>query len=81
MVSSREEVTRLIIASKVRKGLKWQQVAEVVGLSKEFVTAGFLSTASVRKGSRARAPSHPGRVLLRFEENPGFDVGGSPVWL
>src|SRR5690606_29766968 len=22
-------------------------------------------------------PSHPGRVLLRFEENPGFDVGES----
>src|SRR5690606_11731591 len=30
---------------------------------------------SVRKGSQARTPSHPGRVLLRFEENPGFDVG------
>src|SRR5690606_40114618 len=27
------------------------------------------------KGSRARAPSHPGRVLLRFEKNPGLDVG------
>src|SRR5690606_18209720 len=30
---------------------------------------------SVRQGSRARTPSHPGRVRLRFEENPGFDVG------
>src|SRR5690606_12067563 len=30
---------------------------------------------SVRKGCQARTPSHPGRVLLRFEENPSFDVG------
>src|SRR5690606_33284939 len=30
---------------------------------------------SVRKGSRTRTPSHPGRVLLRFGESPGFDVG------
>lgn len=49
MVSSREEVTRLIIASKVRKGLKWQQVAEVVGLSKEFVTAGCLGQMTFNK--------------------------------
>src|SRR5690554_1675164 len=32
---------------------------------------------SVRKGSPTRTPSHPGRVLLRFEKNPGFDVGES----
>lgn len=49
MVSSREEVTRLIIASKVRKGLKWQQVAGVVGLSKEFVTAGCLGQMTFNK--------------------------------
>src|SRR5690554_1426786 len=32
---------------------------------------------SVRKGRRARAPSHPARVLLRFEKNPVFDAGES----
>lgn len=42
MISSRDDVTRLILISKVRKGLKWRQVAEAVGLSKEFVTAGCL---------------------------------------
>src|SRR5690606_18288824 len=31
----------------------------------------------VRKGSQARAPSHPARVLLRFEKNPVFDAGES----
>src|SRR5690554_5834906 len=38
---------------------------------------GCRSTALGAKGSRARAPSHPGRVLLRFEKNPGLDVGES----
>src|SRR5690606_2179282 len=33
---------------------------------------------SVRKGSQARTPSHPARVLLRFEENPDLDVGAPP---
>ena len=60
MVSSREEVTRLIIASKVRKGLKWQQVAEVVGLSKEFVTAGCLSTALGAKRESSQSTFAPG---------------------
>src|SRR5690554_2654614 len=32
---------------------------------------------SVRKGSPTRTPSHPGRVLLRFEKNPVFDAGES----
>src|SRR5690554_3384738 len=35
------------------------------------------STALGAKGSRARAPSHPGRVLLRCGESSGLDVGES----
>ena len=42
MISDRSEVTRLILAAKVSKGLKWADVAEKVGLSKEWVTAGCL---------------------------------------
>src|SRR5690606_7847900 len=38
---------------------------------------GCRSTALGAKGSRARAPSHPGRVLLRFGESSGLDVGES----
>lgn len=49
MISSREEVTRLIIANKVRKGLTWQQAAEAVGLSKEFATAGCLGQMTFDK--------------------------------
>src|SRR5690606_1841238 len=39
--------------------------------------SGVGGTPSVSKGRQARAPSHPGRVLLRFEKNPGLDVGES----
>ena len=39
---SREEVTEKIVASKLRQGLKWTDVATKVGLSKEWVTAACL---------------------------------------
>ncbi len=39
---NREDVTDLIIEAKVRKGLKWADVAAKVGLSKEWVTAACL---------------------------------------
>jgi len=39
---SREETTRRILEAKTAKGLRWSQVADKVGLSKEWVTAGCL---------------------------------------
>ena len=39
---NREDVTDLIVEAKVRKGLKWADVATKVGLSKEWVTAACL---------------------------------------
>jgi cyanate lyase len=39
---SRLEVTEKIVATKVALGLKWADVAQQVGLSKEWVTAGCL---------------------------------------
>ena len=39
---NRLEVTEKIITAKVSKGIKWCEVAEKVGLSKEWVTAGCL---------------------------------------
>jgi cyanate lyase len=39
---SRDEVTEKIVATKVRQGLKWADVAQKVGLSKEWVTAACL---------------------------------------
>lgn len=39
---SRADVTEKILAAKVRKGIKWGEVAARVGLSKEWVTAACL---------------------------------------
>ncbi|WP_370678861.1 cyanase [Comamonas sp. GB3 AK4-5] len=39
---NRNDVTEKIITTKVSKGLKWEDVAKAVGLSKEWVTAGCL---------------------------------------
>jgi cyanate lyase len=39
---SRMDVAEKIVATKVAKGLKWSDVAEQIGLSKEWVTAGCL---------------------------------------
>ena len=39
---NREDVTDLIIEAKVKKGIKWADVATKVGLSKEWVTAACL---------------------------------------
>lgn len=39
---NRNDVTEMIVAAKIRKHIKWAQVAEKIGLSKEWVTAGCL---------------------------------------
>ena len=38
----RAELSDLIIANRLQKGLKWSEVADAVGASKEWVTAGCL---------------------------------------
>ncbi len=40
---TRNDVTEAIIAAKISKGLSWAEIAETVGQSKEWVTAGCLS--------------------------------------
>ena len=49
MISDRSEVTRMILAAKVGKGMKWADVAQKVGLSKEWVTAGCLGQMTFTK--------------------------------
>ncbi|TKK04478.1 cyanase [Pseudomonas fluorescens] len=49
MISSREEVTKLIVSAKVGKGLKWSQIAEAVGMSKEWTTAACLGQMTFDK--------------------------------
>jgi cyanate lyase len=49
MISNRDEVTQMILSAKVRKGLKWHDVAASIGLSKEWTTAGCLGQMTFNK--------------------------------
>lgn len=49
MISSREEVTALILAAKVRKGIQWKDVAAAIGWSKEWTTAACLGQMTFNK--------------------------------
>ncbi|GGO78464.1 cyanate hydratase [Marinobacterium nitratireducens] len=49
MIESREAVTRMIVAAKVRKGIKWSDVAAEIGQSKEWVTAACLGQMTFSK--------------------------------
>ena len=49
MITSREQVTQHIISNKVRLGVQWSDVANEVGLSKEWVTAACLGQMAMDK--------------------------------
>lgn len=49
MISNRDDVTQLILSAKVRKGIKWGTVAELLGLSKEWTTAACLGQMTFNK--------------------------------
>ncbi|GAA6138118.1 cyanase [Arenicella sp. 4NH20-0111] len=49
MITSREEVTTLIMATKVTQAISWKSVAERVGLSKEWTTAACLGQMAFDK--------------------------------
>jgi cyanate lyase len=46
---SRLDVTEMIVAAKIRKGIKWADIAKAVGHSKEWVTAGLLGQMTFTK--------------------------------
>ena len=49
MISDRKEVTAMILAAKVSKGIKWADVAAEIGMSKEWTTAGCLGQMTFDK--------------------------------
>ncbi|SDK65448.1 cyanase [Microbulbifer yueqingensis] len=49
MINSREEVTRMIQATRIRKDIRWSQVAAALGLSKEWTTAACLGQMAMSK--------------------------------
>lgn len=50
---NRAEVTDLILAAKIKKGLKWSDIARRVGLSKEWTTAALLGQMTLDKKQAA----------------------------
>lgn len=46
---NREDVTDLILAAKIKKGLKWADAAKAIGKSKEWTTAGLLGQMTFTK--------------------------------
>ena len=49
MISSREQVTDMIMAAKINKGLSWADVADAINLSKEWTTAACLGQMTFNK--------------------------------
>ncbi|OTP76161.1 cyanase [Caballeronia sordidicola] len=49
MISGRTEVTQMIVSAKVAKGLKWSDIAEKIGQSKEWTTAACLGQMTLSK--------------------------------
>lgn len=49
MIASRDEVTEMIVSTKVKKGIKWKDVAEFIGASKEWTTAACLGQMTFNK--------------------------------
>ncbi len=49
MIAGRDEVTEMIISTKVKKGIKWKDVADAIGLSKEWTTAACLGQMTFDK--------------------------------
>ena len=50
---NRNDVTELIIEAKVKKGLKWEDVARKVGQSKEWTTAACLGQMTLTEAQAA----------------------------
>jgi cyanate lyase len=64
---SRAELTEKIVATKMMKGIKWEQVAEAVGQSKEWTTAALLGQMSMKK-EQAEAAANALGLNLSPEE-------------
>ncbi len=45
----RTEVTEMIVSAKLKKGLKWADIAKKIGLSKEWTTAALLGQMTLDK--------------------------------
>ncbi|HXF65072.1 MAG TPA: cyanase [Burkholderiales bacterium] len=61
---TRADVTEMVVAAKIRKGLTWAKIAKAVGQSKEWTTAALLGQMQMTKEQAEAA----GRLLGLPEE-------------
>ena len=70
---NRNDVTEMIVAAKISKGLKWADVAARIGLSKEWVTAGCLGQMTFDASQAAilgEVFGLPGEAVALLQEVP-----------
>lgn len=70
---TRDEVTQLILANKRRKQLKWSQLAEAVGHSKEWSTAALLGQMTLDADQAGRIGALldlPAEAVAMLQEVP-----------
>lgn len=70
---NREDVTDLILVAKRRKGLKWHELAAVVGQSKEWTTAallGQMTLTAAQAEAVGEALALPAEAIAVLQEVP-----------
>lgn len=80
-MKSREDVTNLILATKVQKGVTWKSVAEKIGKSKEWTTAACLGQMTMTKEQAEKIAEIfdlPESALLWLQAVPQKGKSGIP---
>ncbi|WP_459618801.1 cyanase [Bordetella sp. 2513F-2] len=70
---TRNEVTELVVARKIAKGIKWEAIAEAVGQSKEWTTAALLGQMTMtaeQAEAAARVLDLPEEAVIQLQVVP-----------
>ena len=70
---TREDVTELVVMSRLKKGLTWTKIAKTVGASKEWTTAALLGQMQMTKEQAEAAGKLlglPGYAVLLLQQVP-----------
>ena len=70
---TREDVTELVVMSRLKRGLTWAKIAKVVGSSKEWTTAALLGQMQMTKEQAEKAGKLlglPGDAVLLLQQVP-----------
>ena len=70
MITSREQVTERIVSNKVRLGIQWSEVADKIGLSKEWVTAACLGQMAMEKVHAEAVVPYKGSIPTAVPTDP-----------